>query len=29
VLNDTEGEHVWLIVGAPPVEGDGRPAYDE
>ena len=29
VLNDTEDEHVWLIVGAPPVEDDGRPAYDE
>jgi mannose-6-phosphate isomerase-like protein (cupin superfamily) len=29
VLNDTEGEHVWLIVGAPPVEGDGRPPTDE
>ena len=29
VLNDTEGEHVWLIIGAPPVEGDGRPAYDD
>jgi mannose-6-phosphate isomerase-like protein (cupin superfamily) len=29
VLNDTEGEHVWLIVGAPNVEGDGRPASDE
>ncbi|MFB6218939.1 MAG: cupin domain-containing protein [Halobacteriaceae archaeon] len=25
VLNDTEGEHVWLIVGAPPVDDDGRP----
>lgn len=23
VLNDTEGEHVWLIVGVPPVAGDG------
>lgn len=29
VLNDTEGEHVWLVVGAPPVEGDGRPAFDD
>jgi mannose-6-phosphate isomerase-like protein (cupin superfamily) len=29
VLNDTEGEHVWLIIGAPNVEGDGRPASDE
>jgi quercetin dioxygenase-like cupin family protein len=28
VLNDTEGEHAWLIIGAPPVEDDGRPAYD-
>jgi quercetin dioxygenase-like cupin family protein len=29
VLNDTAGEHVWLIIGAPNVEGDGRPASDE
>ena len=29
VLNDTEGEHVWLIVGAPPAEDDGRSATDE
>jgi Mannose-6-phosphate isomerase len=29
VRNDTEGEHVWLIIGAPNVEDDGRPAYDE
>ena len=29
VLNDTEGEHVWLIVGAPPAEDDGRPPADE
>ena len=29
VLNDTEGEHVWLIVGAPPTLDDGRPAFDE
>ncbi|MFC6734215.1 cupin domain-containing protein [Haladaptatus sp. DYSN1] len=29
VLNDTEGEHVWLIVGAPPALDDGRPANDE
>lgn len=28
VLNDTEGEHVWLVVGAPPTEDDGLPAYD-
>lgn len=26
VLNDTDGEHVWLIVGAPPATDDGRPA---
>jgi quercetin dioxygenase-like cupin family protein len=25
VCNDTEGEHVWLVVGAPPTEDDGRP----
>ena len=25
VLNDTSGEHVWLVVGAPPTEDDGRP----
>ena len=29
VLNDTEGEHVWLVVGAPPVEDDGLPPTDE
>jgi quercetin dioxygenase-like cupin family protein len=32
VLNDGEGsadEHVWLIVGAPNVIDDGRPAADE
>ena len=29
VRNDTEGEHVWLIIGAPNVEDDGRPAHDE
>jgi len=23
VLNDTEGEHAWLIIGAPPAEDDG------
>lgn len=25
LFNDTDEEHVWLIVGAPPVEGDGQP----
>jgi len=29
ILNDTEGEHVWLVVGAPPTEDDGRPAFDD
>ncbi len=29
ILNDTEGEHVWLVVGAPPAENDGRPPTDE
>lgn len=24
LFNDTEEEHVWLVLGAPPVEGDGR-----
>ena len=24
LLNDTDTEHVWLVVGAPPVEDDGR-----
>jgi mannose-6-phosphate isomerase-like protein (cupin superfamily) len=24
VFNDTDGEHRWLIVGAPPVEDDGE-----
>lgn len=24
VFNDTDEEHRWLIVGAPPVENDGR-----
>lgn len=24
LLNDTDHEHVWLVVGAPPVEDDGR-----
>jgi quercetin dioxygenase-like cupin family protein len=28
VLNDTEGDHVWLIIGAPPADDDGRPAED-
>lgn len=28
ILNDTEGEHVWLVVGAPPVEDDGLSAFD-
>ncbi len=23
VVNDTEMEHIWLIIGAPPVEKDG------
>ena len=30
ILNDTDdGEHVWLVVGAPNVPDDGRPAVDE
>ncbi|MCQ4332104.1 cupin domain-containing protein [Natronomonas sp. F2-12] len=30
ILNDTDdGEHVWLVVGAPPTEDDGRPAFDD
>lgn len=30
VFNDTDDEeHVWLIIGAPPVEDDGRPPADE
>ncbi|WP_254546835.1 cupin domain-containing protein [Halomarina pelagica] len=29
VLNDTDGEHVWLIVGAPPATDDGRPASED
>lgn len=30
VLHDgDEGQHVWLIVGAPAVRDDGRPPYDE
>ena len=29
ILNDTDDEHVWLVVGAPPSEDDGRPAFDE
>lgn len=24
LFNDTDEEHVWLIVGAPPVTGDGQ-----
>lgn len=31
VANDGEGgegEHVWLVIGAPPVLDDGRPAED-
>ena len=28
VLNDTEGEHVWLVVGAPPAADDGLPPTD-
>lgn len=24
LFNDTDGEHVWLIVGAPPVTDDGH-----
>lgn len=24
VINDTERDHVWLVVGAPPVADDGR-----
>lgn len=29
VLNDTEGEHVWLIIGAPPTADDGRPVAED
>jgi len=32
VLNDGDGgdgDHVWLIVGAPPATDDGRPAAEE
>lgn len=29
VLNDTEDEHVWLVVGAPPTTDDGRPPFDD
>lgn len=25
LFNDADEEHVWLIVGAPPAEDDGRP----
>lgn len=28
LLNDTDGEHVWLVVGAPSTEDDGRPIYE-
>lgn len=28
VLNDTDGEHVWLVIGAPPTEDDGLPAFE-
>lgn len=28
ILNDTEGEHVWLIIGAPPAEDDGIHHHD-
>jgi mannose-6-phosphate isomerase-like protein (cupin superfamily) len=24
LFNDTDEEHVWLVLGAPPVAGDGR-----
>jgi len=29
VLNDTDRDHVWLVVGAPPTADDGRPPFDE
>ncbi|MFC7237001.1 cupin domain-containing protein [Saliphagus sp. GCM10025317] len=29
IFNDTADEHVWYVVGAPAVEDDGRPPYDE
>ena len=29
VLNDTEGEHIWFIIGAPPATDDGRKADEE
>ncbi|WP_129115334.1 cupin domain-containing protein [Halegenticoccus tardaugens] len=29
VLNDTEGEHAWLVVGAPPTADDGRPPAEK
>lgn len=29
ILNDTEGEHVWLVIGAPPTEDDGRSPFDD
>lgn len=29
VLNDSEDDHVWFIVGAPPTTDDGRPATED
>ncbi|WP_227379353.1 cupin domain-containing protein [Haladaptatus halobius] len=29
ILNDTDTDHVWLVVGAPPTVDDGRPAFDD
>ena len=29
VLNDTEDEHTWLVVGAPATTDDGRPPFDD
>lgn len=29
IYNDTDDEHVWLVVGAPSTEDDGRPAFDD
>jgi len=29
VFNDTDRTHVWLVVGAPPVDDDGVPLHDE
>lgn len=28
IINDTDSDHVWLVVGAPPVEDDGLPPTD-